>query len=91
MADDMPALRLFPICEPCVRGEGRECHTPNCALWMHDVPPDGLNEVFGQDTSALAAVEALLETPAVRAAGGDDTEAFISVAALRAALSGGAS
>ncbi len=25
------------ICEACLRGIGKECHTPGCALWMHKV------------------------------------------------------
>lgn len=25
------------ICEPCLNGEGKECHTPGCALWLHRV------------------------------------------------------
>lgn len=25
------------ICEPCLNGEGSECHTPGCALWLHRV------------------------------------------------------
>lgn len=28
------------ICEACLRGEGDECHTPGCALFLHavDIP-----------------------------------------------------
>jgi len=25
------------ICQPCLDGEGHECHTPGCALWLHRV------------------------------------------------------
>lgn len=25
------------ICDGCLNGEGQECHTPECAFWMHDV------------------------------------------------------
>jgi hypothetical protein len=25
------------ICEPCLNGEGEECHTPGCALWLHRI------------------------------------------------------
>jgi hypothetical protein len=30
------------ICEPCLNGEGQECHTPGCAMWLHriDLPFD---------------------------------------------------
>lgn len=37
-------LVLLHLCEPCRTGEGGECHTPGCALWMNrapDVPVDG--------------------------------------------------
>jgi hypothetical protein len=37
-------LRLIAIniCQPCLDGEGQECHTPGCALWLHrvDLPID---------------------------------------------------
>jgi hypothetical protein len=26
------------ICEACLRGEGDECHTPGCVLWLHNSP-----------------------------------------------------
>lgn len=26
------------LCELCLRGVGEECHTPECALWLHDSP-----------------------------------------------------
>ncbi len=26
------------LCEACLNGEGKECHSPGCALWMHDSP-----------------------------------------------------
>lgn len=42
-------LRYLPICEPCIAGEGSECHTPDCALFLRDVPPEGLIEVFAVD------------------------------------------
>lgn len=30
------------ICEACLNGEGEECHTPGCALFLHkvDLPID---------------------------------------------------
>lgn len=42
----MADLRYLPICEPCIHGEGSECHTPECALFMRDVPEDGLIEAY---------------------------------------------
>lgn len=26
------------LCEACLDGEGEECHTPGCALYLHDSP-----------------------------------------------------
>src|SRR3954451_11769954 len=43
-------VRLFPICAPCARGEGSECHTPECALFLRDVPNEGLILEFAQDS-----------------------------------------
>lgn len=40
------------ICEPCLKGEGQECHTAGCALWLHrvDLPIDeGLYEVISEE------------------------------------------
>lgn len=56
--DDEPPTALYPICDPCVAGEGSECHTPGCALFMRDVPPDGLVKEFRQpDLDVEQAVE----------------------------------
>jgi hypothetical protein len=35
-------LIAITICEPCLKGDGEECHTPGCALWLHavDLPID---------------------------------------------------
>lgn len=49
----MTDLRYVPICEPCIRGEGSECHTPECAFFLHDVPPDGCNPVMAVPGSAV--------------------------------------
>lgn len=31
---------IITICEACLKGEGSECHTPGCALFLHavDIP-----------------------------------------------------
>lgn len=26
------------LCESCLKGEGQECHTPGCALFLHNSP-----------------------------------------------------
>lgn len=26
------------LCEACLNGEGEECHTPGCALFLHNSP-----------------------------------------------------
>ncbi len=40
--DDYPPVKeyLIELCDACIAGEGRECHTPGCALWLHrvDIP-----------------------------------------------------
>ena len=28
---------VINICEACLDGEGQECHTPGCALFLHKV------------------------------------------------------
>ncbi len=28
---------VITICQPCLSGEGEECHTPGCALFLHSV------------------------------------------------------
>ena len=41
MADPgMPPVRLVQLylCDPCIDGEGGECHTPGCSLWMNRAP-----------------------------------------------------
>lgn len=59
-------LTYLPICTACVRGEGEECHTPECALFLRDVPPDGLVAEYALDIDALAAerIAALAEDEA---------------------------
>lgn len=36
---DEPALRTVrvQVCEPCIRREGSECHTPSCLFWLFSV------------------------------------------------------
>ena len=29
---------IIALCEACLKGEGEECHTPQCALYMHNSP-----------------------------------------------------
>lgn len=48
-ADEVRVYRL-ELCGRCVRGEGGECHTPGCALWMNRAP----------DVPILSKVTALL-------------------------------
>ena len=35
---------VIELCEACLVGEGEECHTPGCALWMHNSPGHPINE-----------------------------------------------
>lgn len=43
----------MPICDDCVKAKGNECHTPGCALWMHDVPSHPLNEYLALSQEAV--------------------------------------
>ena len=43
--DGTPAVTEVPLrtvtltlCVPCLAGEGGECHSPGCALWMNRAP-----------------------------------------------------
>jgi len=29
---------VITLCEACLKGEGEECHTPGCALFLHNSP-----------------------------------------------------
>ena len=52
----------YPICDQCVRAEGDECHTPGCALFLHDTPDHQIHEEHGIDLARVrrdAAREAL--------------------------------
>jgi hypothetical protein len=80
-----PDLVLVPICDPCIRGEGKECHTPDCGFWMCAVPPDGANDVLLVD---LAAHDAQVRAEAAERAcdvlqrlrGGDIEQEYIDTA-----------
>ena len=67
---NLDGMRYLPICESCIVGEGSECHTPDCALWMRDVPADGLIGEFALDLAALRA-------QALRAAADDIEEQLV--------------
>jgi hypothetical protein len=49
------------ICEACLKGEGSECHTPGCALFLHrvDLPIDELlyTVIGGMESPASEASE----------------------------------
>lgn len=53
-----PVVRrvIVNICEPCIRAEGQECHTPSCILYLHrvDIP---LMEELMEDASNYIARE----------------------------------
>lgn len=41
-AEDSPGISLHKVtlilCSLCLNGEGGECHTPGCSLWLHRAP-----------------------------------------------------
>ena len=51
-----PEVRLVVVrlCVPCIKGEGEECHTPGCALWLHRVDIPIMEELL-VDADAFAA------------------------------------
>lgn len=37
--EDIPVRKYsIDLCDACIDGLGEECHTPGCALWIHDSP-----------------------------------------------------
>jgi hypothetical protein len=34
------------ICEACLNGEGDECHTAGCALWLHSIDLPIMPELY---------------------------------------------
>jgi hypothetical protein len=40
------------LCDPCLDGEGGECHTPGCMLWLCSGPATNLREyiLFAEGT-----------------------------------------
>lgn len=40
-----PRLRRIVVwmCEACIEGEGGECHTPGCVLWINRAPDMGIS------------------------------------------------
>jgi hypothetical protein len=49
------------ICQACIDGEGRECHTPECALFLHSVDLPIYEELIDDVTPAEKAAPDLLE------------------------------
>jgi len=42
------------VCEACLRGEGAECHTPGCALFLKAPFTDGLRPELYEILNTLA-------------------------------------
>jgi hypothetical protein len=34
-----PVVRRYSVdvCDPCIKLEGQECHTPRCIFYLHDI------------------------------------------------------
>jgi len=61
LAEAYPELRtvVARICVACIRGEGEECHTPGCILWLHKVDIPIIEELLEDaDAYATARVQA---------------------------------
>lgn len=60
-------VRLW-LCDLCLDGEGDECHTPGCSLWIHDVPKPAIRNsqgvtILGNATEPFAAAAAAQPAP----------------------------
>jgi hypothetical protein len=76
-ADDVEIpVRLVQLlmCDPCIDGEGDECHTPGCALWIHDVPKPSLRAM-------VTIIDAAKEPQPAPELAMDDDDFFDSVTA----------
>ena len=40
-----PRVFDIPVCEPCIRGEGGECHSPGCSFFLFEAPPEGAGAI----------------------------------------------
>lgn len=70
------------LCGRCIAGEGGECHTPGCALWMNRAPDI---PVTPNDDGGAVALDELLADDVIQAA----HEAYLrsdSQAAIREAF-----
>lgn len=94
-----PGVHLVQLrlCDPCIDGEGGECHTPGCALWINRAPDLPLRRspvVTVIAAAGQAAFEAWLEGEGYPADTGDRPEyslGDLADAARRAFLAGIAS
>ena len=55
------------LCVACIKGEGQECHTPGCALFLHRVDIPIMEELL-EDADAFAAARVAEERERVREA-----------------------
>ena len=56
------------LCDLCLDGEGDECHTPGCSLWIHDVPKPAIRNsqgvtILGNATEPIAAAATAQPAP----------------------------
>jgi hypothetical protein len=54
---------VVSICDACIDGEGQECHTPGCALFLHSVDLPIHRELLLDATPLLSFVRELSEEP----------------------------
>ncbi len=59
MSTTPTGIHYMPICNDCVNAKGSECHTAECALWLHTVPDYPLNFVMALDQAAVEVVQAI--------------------------------
>lgn len=55
--DEIPLQEVtLTLCQPCLDGEGGQCHSPGCALWMTRAPDTPVTQHLGE-AEAMAAHE----------------------------------
>jgi hypothetical protein len=57
------------LCDPCIDGEGDECHTPGCSLWLNRPPDIGLRDNPSVTIAAAAEPQPAPELAAAMAEG----------------------
>ena len=57
--DTEPKVRrvILHICEPCIKAQGQECHTPGCIMFLHRVDIPFTEELMEDADAEIAAAK----------------------------------